>query len=86
MNLEKYYILIKVMESGSFTAAAEELNYTPSGISRMIQSLEDECGFRLLLRSKTGVIPTAECKEMIPAIRQMLLSADLVKKKALAIA
>lgn len=36
MNLQKYLALIKAVEYGSLTKAAQSLNYTQSGISRMI--------------------------------------------------
>ena len=42
MNLQKYLSFVKTVEYGSFTKAAEILNYTQSGISRMIADLEKE--------------------------------------------
>ena len=36
MNLQKYLAFAKTVECGSFTKAAELLNYSQSGISRMI--------------------------------------------------
>ena len=41
---------------------SEKLGYTASGISRMMAALEEETGFPLLIRSRTGVIPTEECR------------------------
>ena len=55
MELEKYRALVCAIESGSLTAAAEKLQYTPSGISRAVSALEAECGFSLLLREHGGV-------------------------------
>ena len=34
--MRKYVAFLKVIEHGSFTMAAEELNYTQSAISQMI--------------------------------------------------
>lgn len=42
MNLQKYLAFVKTAEYGSFTRAAELLNYSQSGISRMIADLERE--------------------------------------------
>ena len=42
MNIQKYMALIKTVEYGSFTRAAEVLNYSQSGVSRMIADLERE--------------------------------------------
>ena len=36
MNIQKYMAFVKTVEHGSFTKAAEMLNYSQSGISRMI--------------------------------------------------
>ena len=41
-NLLKYMAFIRTVECGSFTKAAEQLNYSQSGISRMINDLETE--------------------------------------------
>ena len=42
MNIQKYMAFVKTVEYGSFTRAAEILNYSQSGISRMINDLEKE--------------------------------------------
>ena len=41
-NLQKYQAFLKTVEYGSFTKAAEFLNYSQSGISRMIADLEKD--------------------------------------------
>lgn len=76
MDLEKYRALICTIETGSLSAAAEKLGYTPSGISRMMASLEKENGFPLLLRQRDGVRPTRDCKILLPAIRKALFYGD----------
>ena len=40
------------------SSAAAELGYTPSGISRMMASLEEETGVRLVNRNRNGISPT----------------------------
>ena len=42
MDTEKCAALLHVLESGSITAAAEQLGYTVSGVSRMMAALEAE--------------------------------------------
>ena len=71
MDTEKCSALLCVLESGSITGAAEKLGYTVSGISRMMASLEAETGFPLLLRSKAGVVPTEECRLLMPTIHEL---------------
>ena len=41
-NLSKYQAFVTAASLGSFTKAAEKLNYTQSAISRMISDLESE--------------------------------------------
>ena len=47
MDLRKWSVLLAVVDYGSFTKAGEELNYTQSGITHMMKSLEQEVGFPL---------------------------------------
>ena len=42
MDASKCQAVLVASETGSFSAAAEHLNYTQSGITRMISSLEEE--------------------------------------------
>jgi len=42
MNIQEYIAFIKTAEYGSFTKAVEILNYSQSGISRIINNLEKE--------------------------------------------
>lgn len=55
MDTKKIHALLLSLEHGSLTAAAEELGYTQSGMTHMMNALEDEFGVKLLRRSKTGV-------------------------------
>ena len=82
MELERYRALLCAIETGSLSAAAEKLGYTPSGVSRMMASLEDEMGFPLLLRGREGVLPTGECRQMLPAIRELLFSGETCQQLA----
>ena len=47
MNILKYMAFLKAVEYGSFTRAAEALNYSQSGVSRMIHDLEKEWNITL---------------------------------------
>ena len=76
MEIERYRALVCAIDTGSLSAAAEKMGYTPSGVSRMVAALEEENGFKLLLRRRDGVKPTAECERMLPAIRELLFSGE----------
>ena len=64
--MTRYEIFIKILEVGSFTRAARELNYTQSAISQMVHTLEEELDTTLLLRSKSGVQLTADGEAYLP--------------------
>lgn len=66
MNIQKYLALVKTVEYGSFTKAAEALNYSQSGISRMINDLEKEWNISLLERGRSGVRLTSEGLKLLP--------------------
>ncbi|SFG83879.1 DNA-binding transcriptional regulator, LysR family [Amycolatopsis regifaucium] len=51
-------VLRAVISSGSITAAARNLGYTPSAISQQLSTLEREAGVELLERVGRGVRPT----------------------------
>ncbi len=79
MNLQKYLSFVKTVEYGSFTKAAEILNYTQSGISRMIADLEKEWGVTLLERSKYGVKPTSDGMKLLPYAQNLCVDFDKLK-------
>ena len=82
MDTDKCSALIRVLELGSLSAAAEDLGYTPSGISRMMAALESEVGFPLLIRSRDGIRPTPECDSMLPQFRRLIRESSLTMQMA----
>ena len=70
METVKCDALVKSVDLGSFTAAARHLGYTPSGITRMIDSLEAEMGFALVNRNRTGITCTREGEALLPLLRE----------------
>ncbi len=76
MDTERINALLCTIEEKSLTAAAEKLGYTTSGVSRMMAALEEETGFPLLVRSRTGVVPTEECRQLLPLMQEMHALAE----------
>ena len=68
----KYLAFVRTVERGSFTKAAQELNYAQSSVSKMIADLEREWGVSLLERSRAGICLTSEGKEILPYVRALL--------------
>ena len=68
--MNRYQALLKVVEIGSYTHAAEILGYTQPALSQMITSLEREIGITLLYRSRYGVRLTPEGEQLFPMIQK----------------
>ena len=79
LNLQKLMAFVKTVECGSFTKAAEALNYTQSGISRMIQDLEKEWNTALLERSRAGVKLTSDGVMLLPFAKTMCLEYQMLQ-------
>lgn len=75
MDTKKLEALAAAVEYGSFTRAAENLGYTQSGLTHMMNSLEKDIGFPVLLRGRQGVRLTPAGERIFPLIRN-LLDAD----------
>ena len=71
MSLQKYTALLKTVELGSISRAAEEMGYTQSAVSRMIADLEDQWELDLLRRSRAGVSLTSAGKRLLPVLRSI---------------
>ena len=82
MDTERWQILLKAIDRGSLRAAAEEMGFTVSGISRSVATLEKELGFALLYRAKSGVQPTAECRQLLPSVRELLFAQERLEQTA----
>lgn len=82
MESSRCKAFLAAVETGSFTRAAEKLNYTTSGVSQLVASLEKELGLSLFIRKKQGVFPTADGERMLPAIRSFLQQEDRIYQMA----
>lgn len=72
METKKWEALLTAVELGSFTRAAEKLGCTQSGLTHMMNSLEGEVGFPLLVRDRYGVRLTTAGERLLPAVRELL--------------
>lgn len=73
MNIQKYMSFVKTVEYGSFTKASEILNYSQSGISRMIGDLEKEWNMCLLERDHSGVKLTSDGLRILPFTKKYVM-------------
>jgi DNA-binding transcriptional LysR family regulator len=73
----------RVVDAGSFSAAARELGITPSAVSRQVARLEGVLRVRLLERTtrklrltEAGTAAYARCQTMLAAAREVLALSD----------
>ncbi|MER5603603.1 LysR family transcriptional regulator [Streptomyces sp. NPDC002265] len=59
LDVRRLQVLRAVVTSGTVTAAAAHLGYTPSAVSQQVAALEKQAGTALLERVGRGVRPTA---------------------------
>ena len=69
MSLQKYTALLKTVELGSISLAAEQMGYTQPAVSRMIADLEKEWNVELLRRSRAGLEISSVCLRLLPILR-----------------
>lgn len=65
-----------VVEEGSFTAAADALDFSKSHVSNKIAELEERLGVRLLHRTTRSVEPTPEGEAYYERVRRILEELD----------
>lgn len=82
MENARYRAFAASVEMGSFSKAAEKMNYTPAGVCQLVNALEKEMGFPLLLRDKRGVRPTADGERILAVIRDLLHHEDRLSQLA----
>ena len=76
INYELYKMFDKVVKTGSFTKAAEELFISQSAVTQAIRRLEEQLEGTLFVRSKTGVVLTEAGKELYDFVEQSLETLD----------
>lgn len=72
MRLNQLKMFVAVADHGSFSGAAAELGCTQSRISHAIAQLERDLGVLLLLRSRSGSVPTEAGQRVLGQARQIL--------------
>ncbi len=72
MDLRRLRALQAVVDTGSVTAAADQVGYTPSAVSQHVAALEKETGSVLLERAGRGIRPTEAGRLLADHARALL--------------
>lgn len=84
MEIRQVQGVLAIVETGSFSAAAEELYVSQSSLSKLVMALEKELGVALFDRSKRKVMLTPAGEALLPHARAIdaayrLLLADVAE-------
>jgi DNA-binding transcriptional LysR family regulator len=72
LDVDALITFVAVTDAGSFSAAAERLGQTPSGISRTISRLESQLGMTLITRTTRRLELTEEGQWLLARARKIL--------------
>lgn len=79
--MQRYEAFLRVIELESITKAAQDMGYTQSAVSQMIQSLEKELELTLITRSRNGISLTHEGEQMAPYITRLVNEYQVMLEK-----
>ena len=81
-HLRAFQALELAVRTGSLTAAAETLGLTPAAVGQRIKGLEDYLGLDLILRGRSGILPTRGLEAALPhlnaAFRELGTVSDIL--------
>ena len=81
MDTKKLEALVASVELGSFTRAAEQLGYTQSGLTHMMNSLEKDIGFTVLVRGRSGLQLTPAGQRIFPLVQDCLAGSAALERE-----
>lgn len=82
MDSKKVHALLLAVDRGSLTSAAAELGYTQSGLTHMMNALEEELGLNLLIRSKNGVRLSPAGQALKPKMQSFMDASRALESEA----
>ena len=81
MNLERIELFLKIVDTGSVSAAGREANLTQPAVSRSLKLLEEDIGADLFDRQGRGLLLTAAGRALIPCARQLLRESERARQQ-----
>lgn len=74
--LDQLQSFVAVADAGSVTAGAPQVFLSQSAVSEQLRKLEERAGQPLLVRSKSGVVPTEAGRRLLAHARQLLAMSE----------
>lgn len=89
MDIDKLEVVIRAIELGSLSKAANEFLYTPSAVSHILDAIENQIGIKFIKRSYTGISVENGCEEIVNNLKKIVklqkqtkqLAFDIKQKK-----
>lgn len=82
MDTDKIEILVRAIELGSLSKAADEFSYTPSAVSHILDTIEKEIGTRFIKRTYKGIEIKSGYEDIVDNLKQIVN----IKKRTIQIA
>jgi len=82
LNHLQLEVFLKIVETGSFTKAGENLNMTQSAVSHSIASLEKNLGVKLFERVNRTMRLTSAGNVILPHVREIFNQDSIILQKA----
>ncbi|WP_434654101.1 LysR family transcriptional regulator [Pseudomonas sp. R3-56] len=77
--------LMRIVQTGSLSAAAEQSCLTVQALAAQLNKVEEQFGFRLFRRSNKGLALTSQGSELTPFMDQVLAAARQLEEKVAAL-
>ena len=84
LSVDALLTFVAIVDEGSFSAAAERLGQTPSGISRTVSRLEKQLGVNLITRTTRRLDLTEEGRWLLGRARQIRAALQDTESRLLA--
>ena len=79
MDVNKYMLFVRAVETGNLSKAAAQLSYSQTAASHMISSMEEELGIKLLYRGRSGVSLTEEGERIYPLAKELTEKEEAIR-------
>lgn len=77
--------LMRIVQTGSLSAAAEQSCLTVQALAAQLNKVEEQFGFRLFRRSNKGLALTSQGSELTPFMEQVLAATRQLEEKVAAL-
>jgi DNA-binding transcriptional LysR family regulator len=81
MEIKKLIDFVETVQIGSINKAAERLDYTQSGLTYILNTLEEELGIQLLTRTHSGISLTAGGETLLPLIIKIVENEKALREE-----